>query len=93
MRTEIEIVKENVEQGEKLYWQGIDGVSQKAYCKSHLLTLERWLDNLLSLGFCCDDNDFDGGCACGRCIRIRNKIREIKKAVKIYNDALGGQDE
>ena len=39
-------------------------------------------DMLLSLGFCCDDQDFKDGCACGRCRRIKEQLDKLDDVIR-----------
>ncbi len=81
MKTEYEIAEELVKEFQ--VGKGVDGkLFWKTNCKTHLSTLRRWLDFLCCL-YAETDNKFI----------IEGKIKDIKQAIKIYEDGLGGKDE
>ena len=77
MKTEYEIAKENV-----IPLRAYDYYVERQVCKEHLSTLRRWLDYLCCL-YAKTDNQFI----------IAGKVKDIKQAIKLYEDALGGKDE
>ena len=85
MKTETEIAQRNIKRLKK---------QRKDCCydwelevnTEHKQTCQRWLEYELSLGLCCDDQVFIEGCACRECCLIREKIKDLQKAIKIYEE-------